>query len=63
MAWEEELLGECRILLSGISLQHNSTNQWWIDPISGYSVKGVYRMLTSQETVSSDATTNLIWQK
>lgn len=27
-AWEEDLLGESRILLHDISLQHNSTDMW-----------------------------------
>lgn len=41
---EEELLGECRILLSDISLRQNSIDRWlWrLDPSSGYSVCGVY---------------------
>jgi hypothetical protein len=62
---EENLLEECRILLHDICLQYNFIDQWlWrIDPISGYSVSGVYMMLTSQEAPSSDVITNLIWHK
>jgi hypothetical protein len=64
-AWEEDLLGECRILLHDISLQHDSTDMWlWrIDPIDDYSVRGVYQMLTNQEPAISDATIDFIWHK
>jgi hypothetical protein len=64
-AWEEELLGECRILLSDISLQHNSTDRWvWrLDPLNGYSVRGVYQMLTSQPVQTSEVLSDLIWHK
>jgi len=63
--WEEDLLGDCRILLHDISLQYNSTYMWlWrIDSIDGYSVRGVYHMLTNHEPAISDATTNFIWHK
>ncbi|MCI66906.1 hypothetical protein A2U01_0088164, partial [Trifolium medium] len=39
-AWEEELLEECRTLLSDIALQPNVVDQWlWRpDPGGGYSV-------------------------
>ncbi|RHN70051.1 putative reverse transcriptase zinc-binding domain-containing protein [Medicago truncatula] len=64
-AWEEELLGECRILLSDVSLQLNTTDQWvWrLDPSSGYSVSGVYQMLTSQPVQTFEVLADLIWHK
>jgi len=59
------LLGKCRILLHDISLQYNSTDPWQLqlDSIGGYSVRGVYKMLTSQEAPSYDVITNFIWHK
>ena len=64
-AWVEELLGKCRSLLHDISLQSNSTYQWrWrYDHCGGYSVKGAYKLLTSQESYSVAAASYLIWHK
>jgi len=52
-AWEEELVEECRELLLTITLHESSSNRWlWLpDQTGGYSVCGVYDMLTSQEHV------------
>jgi hypothetical protein len=62
---EEELLGECKTLLSNISLQHNSTDRWvWrLDPSNGYSVSGVCHLLTSQPVQTAEAVSNFIWHK
>jgi len=64
-ASEEEMLGECRILLHNFSLQHNFIDrwQWRLDPSGGYSVRGLYQLLTTQEMHISDATSDLIWHK
>jgi len=64
-AWEEEMLGEGRILLFGISLHNNSTNhwQWRLDPSGSYSVWDVYQKLIKQEFPSFDATSDSIWHK
>lgn len=54
LAWEEESVRECSILLYNIVLQESVTNTWrWLlDPIHGYSVREAYRFLThSGETV------------
>ena len=63
--WEEDLLAECRLLLSDVSLQPLSYDVWqWLpDPSGGYSVRGVYVMLTSQENPQVLQNTKLIWHK
>ncbi|PNX84965.1 receptor-like kinase [Trifolium pratense] len=62
-AWEEELLRECQILLSNISLQAQSPDrwQWRLDPDTGYTVRGAYQFLTSIDLVTMDDAENLIW--
>ncbi|PNX63657.1 cysteine-rich receptor-like protein kinase, partial [Trifolium pratense] len=62
-AWEEEMLGECQTLLLDISLQDQVIDRWhWrLDPDSGYTVGGVYQLLTSQESVTLEDADKLIW--
>jgi len=50
-SWEEELVEECRELLLTVTLQVSSSDRWLWSPdhIGGYSVYGVYDLLTSQE--------------
>jgi len=50
-AWEEDLVEECRVLLLTVSLQESDTDRWvWLpDQIGGYSVRGVYDVLTSED--------------
>ncbi|GAU42165.1 hypothetical protein TSUD_89640 [Trifolium subterraneum] len=62
-AWEEEMLGECQSLLLTISLQAHSSNRWiWQPDLDrGYTVRGVYQLLTDQTVVPLDAATGLIW--
>jgi len=64
-AWEEELLKECRALLYDASLQHNVSDhwQWRPDPSKGYSVRGVYRLLTTHDVHNTVVTTDLLWHK
>ena len=64
-AWEEEMLEECRILFHDISLHHDFSIhwQWRIDPSGGYSVQGLYQLLTTQELHNHDVPTNLIWHQ
>ncbi|GAU48048.1 hypothetical protein TSUD_272260 [Trifolium subterraneum] len=49
-AWEEEMVEECRVLLSDVVLQVNVTDYWvWRpDPSGGYSVRSAYDLLTSR---------------
>ncbi|CAJ2672661.1 unnamed protein product [Trifolium pratense] len=62
-AWEEELLGECQSLLLDISLQDQTSDRWqWSpDPDTGYTVRGAYQILTSQDSVTLHDAENLIW--
>ncbi|MCI40079.1 helicase-like protein [Trifolium medium] len=64
-AWEEEMLGECRNLLSNIVFQPNVVDQWvWRhDPGGGYTVQGTYNLITSREFQDAEATSDLIWHK
>ena len=63
MAWEEELVRECRVLLHSVFLQGDIQDCciWIPDPIDGYAVCGAYCLLTSEVshhfTVVSDRTT------
>jgi hypothetical protein len=63
--WEEELLGECRNLISALVLQPDVAAQWqWRnDPGGGYTVRGAYTLLTRTEVPDEVATTTLIWHK
>ncbi|PNX55877.1 O-acyltransferase WSD1, partial [Trifolium pratense] len=36
--------------------------QWRHDPVTGYSVREAYQLLTSLASVTMDAAENLIWQ-
>jgi hypothetical protein len=59
------MLGKCQTLLLPVTLQVESPNrcQWRSDPITGYSVRDAYQILTSQETVSLWADEDLLWYK
>ncbi|XP_039686992.1 uncharacterized protein [Medicago truncatula] len=61
--WEEELLEECRLLLTNVSLQPLSYDvwQWQPDPVNRYSVRGVYDMLTNQEIPQDMLWDDLVW--
>ncbi|CAJ2652817.1 unnamed protein product [Trifolium pratense] len=62
-AWEEEMLGECQSLLLDISLQDQTLDrwQWRPDPDTGYTVGGVYQILTHQTSVTVHDAENLLW--
>jgi len=47
--WEEELLAECRMLLSNVILQVDVSDRWqWLsDVVRGYLVRSAYHFLTS----------------
>lgn len=64
-AWEEELVEECRALLLTVSLQDSVLDRWlWLpNHDDGYSVRGVYDMLTSQEQPQLHHNVDLIWHK
>ncbi|CAJ2644200.1 unnamed protein product [Trifolium pratense] len=64
-AWEEEMLGECQALLLTISLQDQVSDswQWRTDLDDGYTVRGVYQLLTTQDAVTLDVASGLIWHR
>ncbi|GAU29001.1 hypothetical protein TSUD_165190 [Trifolium subterraneum] len=55
-AWEEDMLRECQTLLLNFSFQVQSSDYWKWQPDldTGYSVRGVYQLLTSQDAVTLD---------
>jgi len=63
--WEEELFEKCRFLLVNVSMQTLSYDVWqWLpDPSDGYSIHGVYVMLTNQELPQDRQVVDLIWHK
>jgi len=65
MAWEEESVRECSILLSNVVLQENIQDHWrWVlDPIHGYSVSGTYRYLSSTAEPMATSASNDVWHK
>ncbi|CAJ2666781.1 unnamed protein product [Trifolium pratense] len=64
-AWEEELLGECQTLLFTLSLQDHVSDmwQWQSDLDDVYTVRGAYQLLTSQDAVTLDVASDLIWHR
>jgi hypothetical protein len=64
-AWEEEMLGECQTLLLTVTVQVDSPDRWhWrLDPVSGYSVRDAYQILTSQDAVTTGAADDLLWHR
>jgi hypothetical protein len=61
--WEEELLRECQSLLLSVHVQAQSPDEWrWQpDPDTGYSVRGDYQLLTSQDSFTLGAAEDLVW--
>ncbi|GAU20017.1 hypothetical protein TSUD_273520 [Trifolium subterraneum] len=63
--WEEEMLRECQALLLNFSFQVQSVDSWQWQPNldTCYSVRGAYRLLTSQDSVTLGEVETLIWHK
>jgi hypothetical protein len=61
--WEEEELRECQSLLLTSVLQDQVSDRWlWQpDPDMGYTVRGAYELLTSQDPVTMDDAERLVW--
>jgi len=53
LAWEEDSVRECSLLLHNVVLQVNVSDNWrWLlDPVRGYIVWAAYRFITSSEQV------------
>jgi len=64
-AWEEELLGQCCLLLNNFVVQTDVSDRWqWLpDNVGGYTVRGAYQLLTHQVAPLIDATGELVWHK
>lgn len=58
VAWDEEFVGQCKTLLFDVSLQDTVTDEWKWHPKQGdgYTVYGMYQMLTRREMHNYDAT-------
>jgi len=54
---------ECMALLHDVSLLTNLSNlwQWQLDHVGGYSVCGVYQLLTSHESPQVELVADLDW--
>jgi len=65
MAWEEESVRECSGLLNNVILLDTVKDSWrWLlDPIHGYSIRGTYRFLTSDNEPTATGATNNVWDK
>lgn len=65
MAWEEESVKECSMLLSNVVLQVNVHDSWiWlIDPSRGYTVREAYRFLTDNGNAVDRTLVEDVWHK
>ncbi|XP_024628642.1 uncharacterized protein [Medicago truncatula] len=65
MAWEEESVKECSMLLSNVILQVNVHDSWiWlIDPSRGYTVREAYRFLTDNGNAGNRTLVEDVWHK
>ncbi|KAK2406681.1 hypothetical protein QL285_042386 [Trifolium repens] len=59
------MLGECQSLLLFVPVQAQSSDvwRWQPDPDTGYSVRGAYQLLTSQDSFTLGAAEDLVWHK
>jgi len=65
LAWEEESVSDCAILLHNIVLQGSVLDRWrWLlDPINGYSVKGTHHFLTMADTPMKRGLFDDVWHR
>jgi len=65
LAWEEESVRECSLLLLNVVLQENVTDTWrWLlDPIKGYTVREAYRFLTTPEVIPDMYLVDNVWHQ
>jgi len=59
------MLQECMTLLLDVFVQTNVSDRWvWLpDPSGGYSVRGVYSMLTTPDVSHVASTVELVWHR
>ena len=65
LAWEEESVSDCVVLLHNIDFQDQVLDRWmWLlDPINGYSVKGTYHFLTTVDDSPDRGFFDDVWHK
>ena len=65
LAWEEESVRQCSVLLHNIAFKENVHDAWWwlLDPIQGYSGRGAYRFLTSSGEPVDMTLVDYVWHK
>jgi len=65
LAWEEESVSKCILLMYDIVLQDHTFDRWrWVlDPINGYSVKGTRHYLTPVDAALDRGLLNSVWHK
>ncbi|KAK2402105.1 hypothetical protein QL285_051652 [Trifolium repens] len=63
--WEEEMLRECQTLLLPFTVQDDTPDlwKWQPDPDTGYSVRGAYQLLTSQDPALLGTAEDLVWHR
>jgi hypothetical protein len=63
LAWVEESVTECSVLLHDIVLQDHLLDRWrWLlDPFTGYTVKGTYHFLTTVDAPPDRGMFDDVW--
>jgi len=64
-AWEEELLGEIRLLLQNVTLQVDRVDRmlWRLETSAVYTVRSAYNFLTDNVTVDAEVPVYHLWLK
>jgi len=65
LAWEEESMRECSVLVHNVVLQDNvsDTWRWLLDPVHGYYVREAYRFITSNDVQVDGSLVDDVWHK
>lgn len=65
LAWEEESVTDCAVLLHNIVLHDHVLERlrWLLEHINGYSVKGTYRFLTTVDAPPEHGQFDDVWHK
>jgi len=65
MEWEEELVGELRLLLQNVTLQVDKDDRWlWsLESSHAFSVRSAYNFLTFQPHITSTVVVSSLWHK
>jgi hypothetical protein len=65
LAWEEDTVRECYLLVHNVVLQENvsDTWRWLLDPVHGYTVREAYRYITSNGVHVDRSTVDDVWHK